>query len=121
MGAGVAYQLAWKVAFTADPWSELAGLIADGLSMVKRLQKDFEAATEESDRALRILSRHPSRNYGVALNNRALMLSERGNVGGAIDYSDRALAVLREVLKNDAAALAPYVEDNRRSRSAGAK
>lgn len=110
-GAVVCYQVAWRVAFALAPMGERAGHIADGLSVVRRLQKNFEAATEESERALRLL-RPFDRAYAEALRNRARLLADQDNFVGAIDYSDRALVILRELLKAEPSALAPYLAEN---------
>jgi hypothetical protein len=101
-----------------EPTSERAGLAADGLSTVLRLQKDFEMASEESDRALRILSRMPNRSYGLALQHRAQLLGDQGNFAGAVDYSERALTILRDAMKDDPAGLASIVDENRRFHAA---
>ena len=47
------------------------------------------------------------------MNNRALLLVDQQGYENALEHSERALAVLREVFKNDSAALAPFIEDNR--------
>jgi hypothetical protein len=55
--------------------------------------------------------------YGAALNNRAIILSDQGKSVLALDYSERALAVLRESFAGNPKALEPFLEDNRRIRA----
>jgi len=51
--------------------------------------------------------------YGIALHNRALIHGEQGNRDVALDYAERALVILREVLPSDDPSLARILEDIR--------
>ena len=95
--------------------SEMVGIVYDNLATVRRLQGQFTGATTASDRALAILSATDpnGQTYGGALNNRALLLDAAGQAAAAVEYFDRALGILRQSLKYDPAALAPFLEDNR--------
>ncbi len=113
--AVTAYEVASMIAEASKDSSEFVGAVYDNLATVRRLQGQFAGATTASDRALAILSATGSNRqmYGGALNNRALLLSDEGRAAAALEYSERALVILRESLKNDPAALAPFLEDNR--------
>ena len=51
-------------------------------------------------------------NYGAALNNRAMLLFDQDDAKNALEYSERALDVLRKSVK-DPDTLRPFLEDNR--------
>ncbi len=111
--AATAYEVASMIAEAAQDKSEFAGIVHDNLATVRRLQRQFPAATAASDRALAILSvvAPKGRSHGGALNNRSLLLADEGRTAEALAYSEQALTVLRPVL--EPAALAPFLEDNR--------
>ncbi|HEY1308976.1 MAG TPA: tetratricopeptide repeat protein [Vicinamibacterales bacterium] len=105
---------------SSDPGAYL-GIVYDNVAMIRRAQEQWAAAEAASDRALEIFEKTVGTrdiHYGAALNNRAIILSEQGKTVLALDYSERALAVLRESFAKDPKALEPFLEDNRRIRAA---
>ena len=116
--AAVAYDVSTMIAEASGESSAIVGVFYDNLATIRRLLRQFEAATTASDRALAILAEKDpvGRTYGGALNNRALLYGDQDQPLTALEYSDRAVAILRQALENDAAALAPFLEDNRQFR-----
>jgi tetratricopeptide (TPR) repeat protein len=114
--AVVAYDVALRIAKASADTGPYVGVIYDNLSTVRRLQHRWEDAIVASDQALAIFSQTVGSrdvSYGIALNNRALIHGEQGNRDVALDYSERALVILREVLGKDDPSLAQFLEDNR--------
>ena len=92
------------------------GIVADNLATVRRLQHRWAEAAVASDRAITILTGEGAKmrtTLGGALNNRALLMADQGEYESALDYSERALVILRDELKDDPRALEPFLEDNR--------
>ncbi|HLG57419.1 MAG TPA: tetratricopeptide repeat protein [Vicinamibacterales bacterium] len=115
-GAVLAYGEVITRAGTPDRASMYLGMVYDNLAMIRRAQEQWDAAETASDRALEIFQRTVGvrdMHYGAALNNRAVILGDQDKFVLALDYSERALNILREALKDDAAALAPFLKDNR--------
>jgi tetratricopeptide (TPR) repeat protein len=115
-GAARCYDIALMIASAAHDTSAKVGIVYDNLATVRRLQGRLDEARSASDLALATLEqtlgvRHGT--YGGALNNRALILMAAGDPTLALDYSERALSVLREAFNGDKAALEPFLEDNR--------
>src|SRR4030095_4354341 len=98
-GAVLEYNVVISIAKEANDLGSYLGIVYDNVAMIKRVQEQWEAAEAASDRALDIfektLGTHDT-HYGAALNNRAIIMSEQGKSVLALDYSERALAVLRE-------------------------
>ena len=116
VGAALCYEIATMIASASRDTTANVGVVYDNLATVRRLQQRFDDATAASDRALAIFeqrlgARHGT--YGQALNNRALIHFDAGNAPLALEYSERALNVLGEVLRGDEAALEPFLADNR--------
>jgi len=116
VGAALCYETAIMLASASRDTTENVGVVYDNLATVRRLQQRFDDATAASDRALAIFeqrlgARHGT--YGGALSNRALIHLGAGNAPLALEYSERALSVLREALSGDKAALEPFLADNR--------
>ena len=108
VGAALCYEIAIMIASASRDTTENVGVVYDNLATVRRLQQRFDDAATTSDRALAIFeqrlgARHGT--YGVTLNNRALIHLDAGNVPLALEYSERALTVLREALIGDKAGL----------------
>jgi tetratricopeptide (TPR) repeat protein len=119
-GAVQEYNVVIAMAKDAGDVGAYLGMVYDNVAMIKRAQDQWEAAESASDRALEIfektLGAHDM-HYGAALNNRAIILSDQGKSVLALDYSERALAVLRESFAGNPKALEPFLEDNRRIRA----
>jgi len=119
-GAVLEYNGIIAMAKDAGDVGAYLGMVYDNVAMIKRAQEQWEAAESASDRALEIfektLGTHDM-HYGAALNNRAIILSDQGKSVLALDYSERALAVLRESFAGNPKALEPFLEDNRRIRA----
>jgi len=119
-GAVLEYNLVISMAKDANDLGAYLGIVYDNVAMIRRGQEQWEAAEAASDRALEIfektLGTHDM-HYGAALNNRAIIMSEQGKSVLALDYSERALAVLRESFAGNPKALEPFLEDNRRIRA----
>jgi tetratricopeptide (TPR) repeat protein len=119
-GAVLEYNVVISIAKDANDLGAYLGIVYDNVAMIRRVQEQWEAAEAASDRALEIfektLGTHDM-HYGAALNNRAIIMSEQGKSVLALDYSERALAVLRESFAGNPKALEPFLEDNRRIRS----
>jgi tetratricopeptide (TPR) repeat protein len=114
-GAVLAYDEVIRRAGTANVGMYL-GIVYDNLAMIRRTQRQWAAAEAASDRALEIFQRTVGvrdTHYGAALNNRAVILGDQEKYVLALDYSERALGVLREALQGDTAALEPFLRDNR--------
>lgn len=115
-GAALCYEIALHIADASGDTSLNSAIVADNLSIVRRLQGRWEDAEAASDRALATLSRardgEAQLAYGVALNNRALLLDEQGLADDAVEYSDRAVAILRDALKDEPETLASFLQDN---------
>jgi tetratricopeptide (TPR) repeat protein len=115
-GAVLAYGEVITRAGSPDSAGMYLGIVYDNLATIRRAQEQWEAAETASDRALEIFQRTVGArdiNYGAALNNRAVILGDQDKFVLALDYSERALSILREALKDDAAALEPFLKDNR--------
>jgi len=115
-GAERAYEEAIALGDVPDGSKGTQGVAFDNLAMIKRARRDYTGAETASDRALSLLEHAVGpgrRDYGFALNNRAVIAHEQGKFVIAADYSDRALVVLRDVFAGDATALAPFLDDNR--------
>jgi len=115
-GAERAYEQAIALGDVPDVPKDTQGVAFDNLAMIKRARRDYTGAEAASDRALTLLEHAVGpgrRDYGFALNNRAVIAHEQGKFVVAADYSDRALVVLGEVFAGDPTALAPFVDDNR--------
>ena len=119
-GAVLEYDIVISLAKNANDLGAYLGIVYDNVAMIRRAQEQWEAAEAASDRALEIfektLGTHDM-HYGAALNNRAIIMSEQGKSVLALDYSERALAVLRESFAGNPKALEPFLEDNRRIRA----
>lgn len=119
-GAILEYNAVIAMAKDAGDVSAYLGIVYDNVAMIKRAQEQWEAAETASDRALEIFEKTlgiHDMHYGAALNNRAIILSDQGKSVLALDYSERALAVLRESFAGNPKALEPFLEDNRRIRA----
>jgi tetratricopeptide (TPR) repeat protein len=113
-GAASSGELALMIADASGEVSATVAVVSDNLATVRRLQKRWEDATQASERALSTFERtlgvsDPS--YGRALNNRAVLLADQGEYSSALEFSERALGILRNQL--EPAALAPFLNDNR--------
>jgi tetratricopeptide (TPR) repeat protein len=119
-GAVLEYDVVIAIAKEASDSGAYLGIVYDNVATIRRVQEQWEAAEAASDRALEIfektLGTHDM-HYGAALNNRAIIMSEQGKSVLALDYSERALAVLRESFAGNPKALEPFLEDNRRIRA----
>jgi len=119
-GAVLEYDVVIAIAKDAGDSGAYLGIVYDNVATIRRVQEQWEAAEAASDRALEIfektLGTHDM-HYGAALNNRAIIMSEQGKSVLALDYSERALAVLRESFAGNPKALEPFLEDNRRIRA----
>jgi hypothetical protein len=120
-GAAASYEQAVAIAEQAGYEGADLGVVLDNLARVLSANKDYVSAEAASLRAIRILSknlgeRHPT--YGGALNNLSLMYHAKGDSQRALDYSNRAIDILREALAGNPAALEPFLEDNRVIRAA---
>lgn len=116
-GAVIEYEVVITLAQEANDVGAYLGMAYDNLAMIRRAQERWDAAEAASDRALDIFAKTigtRDTHYGAALNNRAIILSDQGKTVLALDYSERALTVLRESLADDPKALEPFLEDNRR-------
>jgi tetratricopeptide (TPR) repeat protein len=119
-GAILEYNAVIAMAKDADDLGAYLGMVYDNVAMIKRAQEQWEAAESSNDRALEIFEKTlgtRDMHYGAALNNRAIILSDQGKAVLALDYSERALAVLREAFAGNLKALEPFLEDNRRIRA----
>jgi tetratricopeptide (TPR) repeat protein len=119
-GALLEYNVVISIAKDANDLGSYLGIVYDNVATIRRVQEQWDAAEAASDRALEIfektLGTHDM-HYGAALNNRAIIMSEQGKSVLALDYSERALAVLRESFAGNPKALEPFLEDNRRIRA----
>src|SRR5262245_20030862 len=119
-GAVIEYNAVISMAREAGDVGSYLGIVYDNIALIRRVQEEWDAAEAASDRALEMFEKtigtHDT-HYGAALNNRAIILSEQGKTVLALDYSERALAVLRESFAKDPKALEPFLEDNRRIRA----
>jgi tetratricopeptide (TPR) repeat protein len=114
-GAATCYQVALMMAAAAKDDRHDVGVVLDNLSIVRRLQERWPDAEIASDRAIANFERTApgSLSHGTALNNRAMLMMARGEPAAALAASDRALAVLRQVFKDNPEALRPFLDDNR--------
>jgi tetratricopeptide (TPR) repeat protein len=115
-GAAAAYEQAVALADAAGYEGADLGIVLDNLARLRADSEEYASSETLSMRALGILRRtlggqHTS--YGEALNNLALMYHSKGDRAHAVEYSDQAIDVLRQALRGDAAALEPFLEDNR--------
>jgi tetratricopeptide (TPR) repeat protein len=96
------------------------GAVWDNLAIVRRLQKRWPDAEQASDRAIAALETidNPKARMELAevYNNRALLLLEQTHYEPALAYSEKALAILTVMLKNQPKELEPFLEDNRKIR-----
>jgi tetratricopeptide (TPR) repeat protein len=119
-GAILEYTLVIGLAQQTTDLGPYLGMVYDNIAMIRRAQEQWDAAETASDRAIEIfaktLGEHDT-HYGAALNNRAIILSDQGKMVLALDYSERAIAVLRESFAGQPKALEPFLEDNRRIRA----
>ena len=119
-GAILEYNAVISLARQDDDVGAYLGMVYDNLAMIRRTQEHWEAAEAASDRALAIFEQtlgSRDTHYGAALNNRAIILADQGKSVLALDYSERALAVLRESFAGNPNALEPFLEDNKRIRA----
>jgi tetratricopeptide (TPR) repeat protein len=119
-GAILEYNIVISIAKDSGDLGAYLGIVYDNVATIKRVQEQWEAAEAASDRALEIFEKTlgtRDMHYGAALNNRAIIMSEQGKAVLALDYSERALAVLRESFAGNPKALEPFLEDNRRIRA----
>jgi tetratricopeptide (TPR) repeat protein len=119
-GAVLEYNAVIAMAKEAGDVGAYLGMVYDNVAMIKRAQEQWEAAESANDRALEIFEKTlgtRDMHYGAALNNRAIILSDQGKSVLALDYSERALSVLREAFAGNPKALEPFLEDNRRIRA----
>ena len=119
-GAVLEYNVVISLAGESSDVGAYLGIVHDNIAMIRRAQEQWAAAEAASDRALEIFEKTVGIrdiHYGAALNNRAIILSEQGKTVLALEYSERALAVLRESFAKDPKALEPFLEDNRRIRA----
>jgi tetratricopeptide (TPR) repeat protein len=98
-GAVLEYNVVISIAKDANDLGAYLGIVYDNVATIRRVQEQWEAAEAASDRALEIFEK--------TLGKSVL----------ALDYSERALAVLRESFAGNPKALEPFLEDNRRIRS----
>ena len=120
-GAVLDYTAVIELAKQADDVGPYLGMVYDNVAMIRRSQEQWDAAEAASDRALEIFTKTlgtRDMHYGAALNNRAIILADQGKAVLALEYSERALAVLREAFSGNPKALEPFLEDNRRIRAA---
>ena len=119
-GAILEYTVVIGLAQQTGDLGPYLGMVYDNIAMIRRTQEQWDAAETASDRAIEIFAKtlgvHDT-HYGAALNNRAIILSDQGKMVAALDYSERALAVLRESFAGQPKALEPFLEDNRRIRA----
>ena len=116
-GAIRGYEEGVAIADQSGDTSATTAVMFDNLAMARLAGRDLSGAAAASDRALAALRQSGdtrSQTYGVALNNHALICAEQRQLDCAVEYSDRATAVLREAFGGNEAALAPFLEDNRR-------
>ncbi len=114
-GAALGNEVALKIADASNLATPLVAVVYDNLATIRRFQKRWAAATTASDQALAIFERTVGVNdptYGATLNNRAMLLFAQDDAKNALEYSERALDVLRKSVK-DPDALMPFLEDNR--------
>lgn len=119
-GALLEYDAVIAIAKDAGDLGPYLGMVYDNVATIRRVQEQWEAAETASDRALEIFEKTVGTHdmhYGAALNNRAIIMSEQGKSVLALDYSERALVVLRESFAGNPKALEPFLEDNRRIRA----
>src|SRR5690349_11105382 len=103
-GAVLEYEVVIRLAQEANDIGAYLGMAYDNVAMIRRAQERWDAAEAASDRALDIFAKTigtRDTHYGAALNNRAIILSDQGKTVLALDYSERALTVLRESLADD--------------------
>jgi tetratricopeptide (TPR) repeat protein len=116
-GAVLEYDAVIAMAKEANDVGAYLGIVYDNVALIRRVQEEWDAAEAASDRALEIFEKTTGTrdtHYGAALNNRAIIMSEQGKTVLALDYSERALNVLRESFAGNPKALEPFLEDNRR-------
>ena len=128
---GMARRLTGDLAFAASSYevatmlgmlngSPNLGVVYDNLSTARRLQKQWPEAERASDQAIASLEAidqpEAKTALGGALNNRAMLLMDQQRWEEALPYSERALAILKEVWKDRPKQLAPFLDDNRRIR-----
>jgi len=92
------------------------GVVWDNLATVQHLQKRWAAAEASSDHAIAAMTSDDPRvreHLAGVLNNRAMLLLDEGKLDEALDYSERALAIARDVFKDRPKVLEPSLEDNR--------
>jgi tetratricopeptide (TPR) repeat protein len=119
-GAILEYNVVISLAQQLDDVGAYLGMVYDNVAMIRRAQEQWDAAETASDHALEIFAKTVGTrdtHYGAALNNRAIILSDQGKSVLALDYSERALSVLRESFAGNPKALEPFLEDNRRIRA----
>jgi tetratricopeptide (TPR) repeat protein len=90
-------------------------VLSDNLALLRGVQGRYAEAMAASATALEMFERSLGpRNlqYAQALNTRSVLLFEAGKRDEAIAASNRALALVREIFKNDPARLAPFITDN---------
>ena len=116
-GAVLEYNAVISMAREAGDVGMYLAIVYDNVALIRRVQEQWDAAESASDRAIEIFEKTigtHDMHYGAALNNRAIILSEQGKTVLALDYSERALSVLRESFAGNPKALEPFLEDNRR-------
>lgn len=121
-GAADSYRRAVAVAEEAGYEGADLGVVLDNLARVLSAEKDYLSAEVISLRAIRVLGQTLGQghlSYGGALNNLALMYHEKGDHARALEYSNRAIDVLRVALAGDRAALQPFLEDNKIIKAGG--
>jgi tetratricopeptide (TPR) repeat protein len=118
--AASSFEVATKLASMTTTGEPGVGIVYDNLATVRRLQKRWSEAEQASDRAIAALEAVDDLNAQQALagiyNNRALLLVEQEQYEPALQYSEKALAILKVTLKDQRKALAPFLEDNRKIR-----
>ena len=113
--AASSFEVATMLATMTKGGPNMVGVVYDNLATVRRLQKRWAEAEQASDRAIAALEIlddvQATRALGGVYNNRALILLDQEQFEAALAYSEKALAVLKGVLKSTE--LKPFLDDNR--------